>query len=162
MSYRIEASVTIMAPPEVVWELAQNVDRRLEWDARITSVQLLTPQPIGKGTRTNLRYRLYGIQMEMDLEMIAWQPPYKSAAKAELKGTTDTIAGSWHFTANPDGSTTWTTKLVLMSRGRFSRLREWTTGPVMRRLTILSQQNLKQLIEREQAIPINRLPSAYS
>jgi hypothetical protein len=149
MSYRIESSITIMAPPDVVWKVIQDVDRRLEWDARITSVELLTPRPIGKGARTFLRYSMYGMPMEMNIEMIQWQPPFRSAVRGEIIGSNDTVGGSWHFTPNPDGSTIWTTKLLLTSRSRLARLLEPLYGRTIRRLTIISQQNLKRLIEGE-------------
>ena len=149
MSYRIESSITIMAPPEVVWTTIQDVSRRLEWDARINSVELLTPLPIGKGSRTHLSYRMFGFPMQIDIEMIAWNPPLKSAVKGTVVGSDDTIAASWHLTPHANGSTTWTTKLVLKSRGRFAWLREQLNGRVTKHLTVVSQANLKRLIESE-------------
>lgn len=157
MSYRIEASITIMAPPDVVWNVIQDVDRRLEWDARIRSVELLTPRPIGKGARTFLRYNMYGMPMEMNIEMIQWQPPLRSAVKGAIIGSNDTIGGSWHFRPNPDGSTTWTTKLVLTSRSRLARVLEPLYGRTTERLTIQSQANLKRLIEAEY-VPVDSRP----
>jgi uncharacterized membrane protein len=151
MSYRFDASVTINAPVEVVWNVIQDVDRRVEWDARIQSVQLLTPRPVGKGARTLLHYRMYGMPMRMTIEMIQWQPPLRSAVKGVIVGTRDTIGGSWHFTPNPDGSTTWTTRLSLTSNSRFARWLEPIYGRATHKLTRISQQNFKRLVEAEYA-----------
>lgn len=161
MSYRIESSVTIMAPPEVVWTTIQNVSRRLEWDARITSVELLTPPPIGKGARTFLKYRMLGMPLALTIEMITWQPPHKSAVKGSAGGK-DSIAASWHLTPSADGSTTWTTKLVLKSQGRFAWLREQISGRATARLTILSQGNAKRLIEGEYSAAASGIASPAS
>jgi hypothetical protein len=149
MSYRIESSVTITAPPAAVWETIQNVPRRIEWDARVTAVELLTPPPVGKGAHTRVSYRMFGIPMHIDLEMIMWNPPSRSAVRGMIVGRADRIAGSWHVDPNPEGSTTWTTKLMIISSGRLGWLRERINGPIIKRLTITSQQNLKRLVEAE-------------
>jgi hypothetical protein len=162
MSYRIESNVTIMAPPAAVWETIQNVPRRIEWDARVTAVELLTPPPVGKGARTRVSYRMFGIPMHIDLEMIVWNPPHRSAVRGIIVGSVDRIAGSWHVDPNPDGSTTWTTKLMLTGGGRFGWLRERINGPTIKRLTITSQQNLKRLVESEYTRAEKRSEKAQS
>jgi hypothetical protein len=149
LSYRIESSVQIMAPPEVVWETIQSVSRRIEWDARVIAVELLTPPPVGKGAHTRVSYRMFGIPLHIELEMIVWNPPHRSAVSGVFVGRADRIAGSWHVDRNPDGSTTWISRLMLTGGGRFAKLRERINGPTIKRLTIISQQNLKRLVELE-------------
>lgn len=149
MSYRIESSVSIEAPPELVWAVIQDPARRLEWDARITAVEQLTPGPVGKGTRTRVTYSFFGAPSAIEIEMVSWQPPARSGVRGVFVGAPDTIAGSWNFAANADGSTTWTTRLVLSSAGRMGRLRELVFGPMTARLTRVSQANLKRLVEGE-------------
>jgi hypothetical protein len=150
MAYRIESSVTIQAPAEAIWELIQEPDRRLEWDARITGVTLLTPRPIAKGARTHVAYNMWGQAMTIEIEMVAWAPPLRSGVKGKVLGTDDTIGASWNLARNDDGSTTWTTKLVLTSKGRFAWLREQLNGFVTAYLTRVSQQNVKRIAEAEQ------------
>jgi len=99
----------------------------------------MTSLPIGKGSRTLLNYRMYGLPMQIEIEMITWQPPHKSAVKGIVVGSQDTIGARWHFVSNADGSMTWTTKFVLMGRGRLARLREWIAGRMTERLTSVSQ-----------------------
>lgn len=149
MSYRIESSVTILAPPEIVWTVIQDVDRRIEWDARVTAAKPLTPLPISKGTHIQTSMNMFGIPMHINMEMIVWKPPYRSAVRGTIAGLPDQVAGSWHFTPAADGATTWTTKIVITGQGRFGKLREQLNGWMTRRLTVISQHNLKRLIEAE-------------
>ena len=44
---RIECETHILAPREVVWDLIQEPSPRVEWDARVTGVTLLTSRAIG-------------------------------------------------------------------------------------------------------------------
>lgn len=125
------------------------MERRIEWDARVTAVALLTPLPVSKGARTRVSYRMFGAPMQIDIEMIVWEPPRRSAVRGTILGTPDRVAGSRHFDRNEDGSATWTTRLMLIGSGRLGRLRERITGLTTERLTVRSQQNLKRLIEAE-------------
>jgi hypothetical protein len=149
VAYRIESSVTVNAPAEAIWNLIQEPERRLEWDARITGVTLLTPRPIGKGARTRVDYRMWGFPMTIEIEMISWAPPYRSGVKGVVVGTTDTIGASWNITSNDDGTSTWTTKLVMTSKGPFAWLREQIAGRTTAYLTRVSQRNAKRVLEAE-------------
>ena len=149
MAYRFEGTITIAAPPEVVWNVVQDVSRRVEWDARVRSVTLQTPLPIGKGARTVIDYASMGFPMQIAIEMVSWQPPRRSGVRGHVLGTTDTIAGSWNFEQGPDGATSWTTRIVITAQGRFAWLREQVMGRYTEYLTRVSQRNLKALIERE-------------
>lgn len=150
MAYKIERSVTIQAPPEAVWTTVQDVSRRLEWDVRVRSVELLTPLPMGKGSRTLIDYNMWGYGMQIEIEMVSWQPCKRSGVKGRVLNSPDTIGASWNFVENPDGSTTWTTRLVLTSQGPLARLREQLSGRATDYLTAVSQRNLKRLVEAEQ------------
>ncbi len=150
MSYRIESSITINAPAEVVWATIQDLNRRLEWDARLTSVELVTPVPLGKGTQTRLGYRMFGRSTPIHVEYVSWKPPCQCGVRSEMEDGSATVGGSWNFKPQANGSTTWTTRLVLTAKtGRFRRLQEQIFGRYTARLTRISQQNLKRLVEAE-------------
>lgn len=150
MSYRIESSITINAPAEVVWSTIQDLNRRLDWDARITSVELVTALPLGKGTRTRLGYRMLGRSTSVHVEYVSWKPPYQCGVRSEMEDGSATIGGSWNFKPQANGATIWTTRLVLTAKtARFRRLQEQIFGRYTARLTRISQQNLKRLIEAE-------------
>lgn len=149
MTYRIESVVTIQAPPEVVWNMVQDVSRRLEWDVRTTSVELLTPAPIGKGTRMRVVYNMWGFPLKVEMELISWSPPLRSGVKGNVLNSADTIGASWNFAQNPDGSTTWTTRPVYIAQGPFGWLREQLFGRTTAYLTGVSQRKVKRLVEAE-------------
>jgi hypothetical protein len=149
MAYRFERSVTIASSPETIWEIVQEPSRRLEWDVRVRSVELLTPRPLGKGARFRISYNMWGFPMDVELEMLSWQPPRRSGVKGEVLGAGDTIGASWNFVVNPDGSTTWTTRVVLTSQGRLAWIREQLFGRTTALLTAVSLRKLRRLVEAE-------------
>jgi uncharacterized protein YndB with AHSA1/START domain len=154
MSYRIEASVTINAPAEAIWPVIQDLDRRLQWDARVVSVERMTPLPLGKGTTTRLGYRIFGRLAYTQVEYVSWKPPYQCGVRSEMEDGSVSGAGSWNFKPQPDGSTRWTTRIVLNAKStRFRTPIEYLFGYSMERLTRISQQNLKKLVEAEYKIP---------
>jgi hypothetical protein len=90
------------------------------------------------------------------IELISWQPYQRSAIKMVGGDQPGTLASSWNFTAQPDGTTSWTTRLMLTVPGRLGWLREQLAGRTTEWLTVRSQRNLKRLLEAEQqasAIP---------
>jgi hypothetical protein len=140
----------------VVWALIQEPTRRLEWDARITRCDLLTPRPLGKGLRLRNTYRLFGLPMWIEIETVSWQPPVRSGVRtvAISPGPLRSISGSWQFHLNADGSTNWLTQLVVRGAGgRFlAPLLGRVLGELMLRpLTVISARNLKRLAEAEYA-----------
>lgn len=149
MTYKIESSVRIQSTPEHVWAVIQDPARRLEWDARITANEVLTPGPIGKGTRTRVTYDFFGTPSAIEIEMVSWNPPARSGVKGHFVGTADTIGGSWNFAPDGAGGTVWTTRLVITCAGPLGRLKELIFGPMTARLTKVSQANLKRLLEAE-------------
>jgi len=149
MTYRCERSITINASPETVWELVQEPTRRLEWDVRVRAVELLTPRPLGKGTRLRITYAMWGARMTTEITMLSWQPYRRSAVTMTGGQNEGAFAASWNFVANPDGSTTWTTRFVLTGAGRLAPVRERVFGRIFELLTVVSQRNLKRLAEAE-------------
>ena len=141
-------------PREFVWELIQEPTRRIEWDARLTGCELLTPRPLGKGARTRTKYALLGW---VDIEYTSWQTAARSAVKTSAVSRGNLIrslVASWNFLPHADGSTTWKTQIVVRGVGgpRLApTIERLLIGPLLRWLTALSASNLKHLAEREYA-----------
>ena len=55
-------SITIEAPIERVWEYASDIHRQPEWMHEMKRVELLTPPPIGVGSRGRATVRIFGIE----------------------------------------------------------------------------------------------------
>jgi carbon monoxide dehydrogenase subunit G len=156
MAYRFERSVTIAASPEALWKVVQEPARRTEWDLRVTQVELLTPRLVGKGSRFGICYDFWGTPVRLVIELISWQPYQRSGIKMVGGEQPGTLASSWNFAVQPDGTTSWTTRLTITVPGQLGWLREQLVGHTIEWLTVRSQRNLKQLIEAEQrasAIP---------
>jgi uncharacterized protein YndB with AHSA1/START domain len=151
MPFRLERSINIKAPPEAVWNVIQDASRRHEWDARVKSARRTSSGPMGSGATFDMVYDFYGFAMPMSMEYIAWRPFTHSAVRTISTGRmTGTIAGTWNFTKEPDGSTTWTTIVSLKSGARLGgTLIEQISGRTTDHLTAISQKRLKALIEGE-------------
>jgi carbon monoxide dehydrogenase subunit G len=151
MSVRIESTVVINAPREYVWAVIQDPERRIEWDERVVSVRQLTPRPLGKGGRLEIITSMYGLDFPAILEFVNWDYPSRSAMKSiEIGGGISSVIGSWNFDENPDGSTTWTTTIVLNEEpGLLGKLIIGLLAKTFEQLTKKSQTNLKRLIEGE-------------
>jgi hypothetical protein len=163
MGQRIEHSIRIMAPREAVWDVIQNCARRPEWDARVVDVTLLTPPPQQRGSRVRLTYRWLLARSWLELEYIVWNPPERSAVRAERLSPGNlfsSLSGSWHFTDNGDGTTGWTTVLNVRLRGGLVAplLERIFVRGSLARLTMRSQETLKRLVEAEYVRPASPAP----
>jgi hypothetical protein len=151
MSHRIESTVVINAPREYVWQVIQDPARRTEWDDRVVSVRQLNSGPLGRGGRLEVITSMYGLDFPAVLEFVNWNYPARSAMKSiEIGGGISSVAGSWNFDENPDGSTTWTTTIILNEEpGLLGKLMIGLLAKTFEQLTKKSQKNLKRLIEGE-------------
>ena len=156
MGQRIECSVRIMAPREVVWGLLHNVARRREWDPWVVDMTPLTPLPPKRGTRVRVIYNWLLVRSWIELDYIVWNPPERSAVQSMRCSSGSVIRSmsrSWHLHDTGDGTTGWTTVVTLRAGGPLALpaalfLKGYLTGVIER-----GQQNLKRLIEAEYEPP---------
>ena len=80
------ASKRINAPPERVFKLATDLERAAEHIDCIDKIELLTPPPIGKGTRWLETRTMFGKQATEEMEMTAFDPPSSYTAGIESCG----------------------------------------------------------------------------
>ena len=154
MGYRIECAVTIAAPIELVWHTIQDPARRTEWDIRVVSEYLLKPGGPGKGNSFRITYGVFGIRFWGDMEDIVWKPPTRSAIRAVQFSRFSMIkaaGGSWHLTAQPDGSTKYSTTVnITMHGGPLAGMLERIfVGGYFRSITERSLDNVRRIIEAE-------------
>lgn len=71
------------APPERVWALASDFANAPECVRAITKVEMLTPGPVGQGTR----FREWRGRQVVDMEVAAWSPPRSYALRGNAMGT---------------------------------------------------------------------------
>ena len=125
---QIKASIIVETPQQAVYELAQDYDRRLDWDPFTRSMQFLrgatAPAP---GIRVRGR-SWHGLSMEV--VYISVKPP-EQAAMRMTKGPFffSVFAGSWRFEPLKERRTRLTFKYTFKTR--WHRLR-WLLDPVIR------------------------------
>jgi uncharacterized membrane protein len=107
----IRTQVTISAPIERVWAILADIERQPEWMHDLKTVRLLTPGPVGVGTRATGRVQAFGVAVEDPIEITAFDAPAHFALRHEglFKGS-----GDIRLASEPDGWTTVTWEEVLV------------------------------------------------
>ncbi|HEX5589034.1 MAG TPA: SRPBCC family protein, partial [Candidatus Limnocylindrales bacterium] len=109
----ITTSVVVDAPIERVWAVLADIERQPEWMHDLKSVELLTPLPVGVGTRARGKVQAFGVAVEDPIEITAFSPPSHFAIRHEglVRGS-----GDIRLERGPSGSTTVTWVEVLTPR----------------------------------------------
>src|SRR5438094_3355771 len=94
---RIERSIVIDRPVEVVFEFVQDPTNDVRWQTSIVESRVLTPGPIGIGTRLAQVRRFLGIRFETAFEVTAFDP-YRSSSVRTVAGPIP-ATGSYLFDA---------------------------------------------------------------
>ena len=71
------------APPDRLWAMASDFARAPERIKAITKVEMLTPGPVGPGTR----FREWRGRQEADMEVASWSPPRSYTLRGYAMGT---------------------------------------------------------------------------
>ena len=86
------------APPDRVWPIASDFANAPGRIRAITKVEILTPGPVGAGTR----FREWRGRQMVDMEVVAWSPPRSYSLRGYAMGTEFTS----EIRCVPDGSGT--------------------------------------------------------
>ncbi len=149
---RIEESVEIAAPPANVFRFCHELEKRPDWDVRVTRVELLTSKPVRQGTLIRVDAAWAGGALfSWDGEYIGFQYPLSSTVKVlDAAPSSPFKSGSetWQFSALGGG-----TRLVVIweyqPRGILARIGDVLGSRASTRRAIRrSLANLKALIER--------------
>ena len=71
----LKMAIAIDAPIETVWEAVSDIERQPLWMHEMKSVRLLTPGPIGVGTRGEADVRIFLIGVVDPVEVDVYDPP---------------------------------------------------------------------------------------
>jgi len=77
----IVTEITIARPIDEVWAELADLEGQPRWMTDLKSVRILTPGPIGLGTRAEGLVRILGIPMPDPVEIIEWDPPRRFAIR---------------------------------------------------------------------------------
>ncbi len=151
-----EVTVSIPAPIELTWQIAQNPALRPKWDVRIARYEV-RGEP-GPGTEVRITFRAGLLRPTARAKFIRWAPPHQSGLQIE-RGTSSLVAagaGSWTF-KEQDGATVLTSRFTLqeqglpwwMPKGLYRKTVELDTKRSFAKLRQLAIEQLKAKGEQE-------------
>lgn len=90
--YRTRIAATIAR--EEVFSDVSRFDRAAEWDPGVGEGMMLTPEPVGRGSRFVLRARFLGRSVPLEYEIVEFEPGTRVVLRAENRfvRSTDTIS----------------------------------------------------------------------
>ena len=71
----LKMAIAIDAPIEAVWEAVSDIERQPLWMLEMKSVRLLTPGPVGVGTRGEADLRIFLLGVVDPVEVDRYDPP---------------------------------------------------------------------------------------
>ena len=111
---RYSAMIRSVSDPASTFAYLSRFDRATDWDPGVAEAEMLTAEPVGRGSRFRLVARFVGRSVPLEYEIVEYEAPKRLVLHAEthLIRSTDTI------TFDPDGSGTIVTyDAVLEGRG---------------------------------------------
>jgi uncharacterized membrane protein len=83
----IRTRIEIDAPIADVWARLADIERQPEWMTEMKAVRLLTPGPVGVGTRGEADVRIFGITVSDPVEVVEFAPPHRFAIRHDGRFT---------------------------------------------------------------------------
>jgi carbon monoxide dehydrogenase subunit G len=147
---RVKGEMLIDRPVEDVFDFAADTRNEPQFNPAMTGVELLTPLPIGRGTR--FRARMGRAGMQMLVELTEFDRPYRlgscttssmmqTSGALTFAGVGDGTVMNWDWQVHPKGWMRILGPLVAPLGGRMER-RIWTS--------------MKRLLEKTAARPVTR------
>jgi hypothetical protein len=143
--------ISIARRPTYVFRFCHDVDRRAEWDKRVTHVQILTHKPIRRGTMVRIdTHPAVGPLFSWEGEFVEYSFPSNSTLKViDAAPSSYFVAGSeeWHFESSRTG-TLFTLAWDYRPRGLLGRLVDVLIRRARTRRAIKeSLKNLRRMAE---------------
>lgn len=95
-------SKQVNAPPEVVFSVASDLANAAEYVQGIERIELLTPKPIGVGTKWRETRKMMGQETTETLEITAFNPPQSYTVEANSCGSH--FASTFRFAPEANGT----------------------------------------------------------
>jgi uncharacterized membrane protein len=142
----IRSRIEIDAPIAEVWDRVVDIPAQPQWMTEMKSVRVITPGPLGVGTRAEADVRILGITVVDPIEIVEFNPPHRFAirhdGRFEGQGliTLDTLDGGRRTRVD------WAETLVPPILPTLGAL---VQGPMFQRIFQADLERLKALIEPE-------------
>lgn len=140
----IRTEVVLRAPIERVWEILADLEGQPRWMTDLKSVRMLTPPPIGVGTRAEGDIRIFGMAALDPITITIFEPPRRFAIRHEGRFTGE---GLIELGPGPADGTTiarWTETIVPPYLPHLGGL---VLTPVLRLVFRRDLDNFRELIE---------------
>jgi uncharacterized membrane protein len=140
----IEALIVIDAPIERVWDILVDLPRQPTWMLDLKDVKVLTPPPVGRGTRATGTVRILGIAVDDPVEIVGFEPPRLFAIRHD-----GMVAGEGRIELEPgaDGTTTIVHWTELLLAPFLPHLGSAVGSPVLGAVFQADLRRLKRLVE---------------
>ena len=127
---RYSAVIQSVSDPVSTFGYLSRFDRAVEWDPGVAEAEMLTSEPIARGSRFRLVARFVGRSVPLEYEVVEFRAPERLVLHAEtgLINSTDTI------TFEPDGSGTVVTYDAVLDGKGFARLADPLLALAFRRI----------------------------
>jgi uncharacterized protein YndB with AHSA1/START domain len=99
----LEGSIRLAAPPERVWEAHADVERMHEWQRGVHGSELLTPGPLGVGSRFQETFDWFGQSVSASCEVAEATWPRRLAWQSVSRGPVSDVG---EFVLEPAGEGT--------------------------------------------------------
>lgn len=140
----VRTEVVVRAPIERVWEVLADVEGQPRWMTDLKSVRMLTPPPIGVGSRAEGDIRIFGMAALDPITITVFEPPRRFAIRHEGRFTGE---GLIELAPGPADDTTiarWTETIVPPYLPHLGGL---VLTPILRLVFQRDLDNLRELIE---------------
>lgn len=145
---KFEESIFINRPVEEVFAYATDYSTHPLW-ADAVRVDILTPGPVGIGTRLNYVDKTMGREVGAESEITLWEPPHRLGYKIVTKMAAEALQT---FTAENGGTRfTWTYEVHPAGVMSLLKVSEPLLAPLARRTLRTAQKRLKDLLEARQS-----------
>jgi uncharacterized protein YndB with AHSA1/START domain len=145
----IRSFAVIEAPADRVWAVVADVEAQPRWMTDMKAVRLLTPGPVGVGTRAEADVRIAGIGVTDPVTITEFDPPRRFAIRHEgaFKGT-----GVIELTPGADGRSTIVTWDETLVAPLLPELGGLVGRPLLGSVFQADLHRLRELIEGDERI----------
>jgi hypothetical protein len=145
--------IVVATPLDTTFAYLSRFSSAQEWDPSVLSAHMVTPEPVGLGSRFRLTAVFLGAKVPLEYEIVDYDPPRRVVLTAENRSvrSTDTIS----FDSAATGGAVVTYDAVLLLKG-VARLADPLFALALRRVGERAADGLRAALAERADHPSNR------